>query len=243
VRERVLSLIIVSLIAVPALTSAIERSPAIQQIPAASPSGSATVTIQENVVYATVGGSDLHLDVYEPADLHDEISPAVVLIHGGGWTGFDKSTMRGMGQLLARSGFVGFSVDYRLFKVGEDRWPAQLDDVQRGVRWIRANATSYKVNPRRIGDFGHSAGAQLAALLAMEETTDNSDPAFARYASKVQAVADVSGPTGFRTERDPEGIAFLTAFLGADYAKDPEVWQQASPALRVETFLAGGPQT
>ena len=199
----------------------------------AGPSSQNGVTVQENVAYATVKGTELHLDVYEPSDRGTQTRPAVVLLHGGGWTGFDKSTMRGMGQFLARSGFVAFAVDYRLLHGDENRWPAQLDDVQRAVRWVRANAAKYGVNAEHIGAFGHSAGAQLAALLGMEDTRDNSDPALAKYSSRVQAVVDVSGPTDFTTMKDPEGVAFLASFLGAEYAKHPEIWQDASPAFHV----------
>jgi len=185
-------------------------------------------TVEENVAY---GPGALRLDIYKPGDAGRGARPAVILIHGGGWTSFDKSTMRGMGQFLARSGFVAFAVDYRLLQGTENRWPAQLDDVQRAVRWVRANAGRYGVNPERIGAFGHSAGAQLAALLGMEETRDNSDPALATYSSKVQAVVDVSGPTDFTTEHDPESVVFLSNFLGTDYSKHREVWQDASPAF------------
>jgi acetyl esterase/lipase len=186
-------------------------------------------TVEENVAY----GPGLKLDIYKPADAGKSTRPAVILIHGGGWTSFDKSAMKGMGGFLARSGFVAFAVDYRLLHGTENRWPAQLDDVERAVRWVRANAGKYGVNPDRIGAFGHSAGAQLAALLGMEDLPDNSDPALAKYSSKVQAVVDVSGPTDFTMEKDPEGIAFFTNFLGADYAKYPEVWKDASPAFHV----------
>jgi len=157
----------------------------------------------------------------------------VVLIHGGSWNSLDKSTMRNMGQFLARSGFVAFSVDYRLYEEGKNRWPAQLDDVQHAVRWVRANAARYQVNPDRIGAFGHSAGAQLAALLGMEETRDNSDSALAKYSSRVQAVVDVSGPADFTTERDPHSEVFLSHFFGASYSKKPEIWRDASPAFHI----------
>ena len=186
-------------------------------------------TIDENVPYGNVQGHELQLDIYRPASTDPR--PAVILIHGGGWTSFDKSTMRTMGQFLARQGFIAFAVDYRLFHDGQNRWPAQLDDVQRAVRWVRANAAKYNVNPDRMGAFGHSAGAQLAALLGMEDTRDNSDPALAKYSSRVQAVVDVSGPTDFTTHHDADGVAFLTSFLGADYAKQPDLWKQASPAF------------
>jgi dipeptidyl aminopeptidase/acylaminoacyl peptidase len=91
----------------------------------------------------------------------------------------------------------------------------------------------YNIDPNHIGVFGHSAGAQLAALLGMEDTRDNSDPALANYSSRVQAVVDVSGPTDFTVMHDPDGAAFLTKFLAADYAKHPDVWRDASPAFHV----------
>jgi acetyl esterase/lipase len=198
------------------------------------------VSVQQDVSYGTVGGHALLLDVYEPRELisnsHD-LRPAVVLIHGGSWTGFDKSTMERMGMFLSRSGFVAFSVDYRLFqsngKATENAWPAQLDDVQRAVRWIRANAEKYHVDPNHMGAFGHSAGAQLASLLGLEGTRDNSDPALAKYSSTVQAVVDVSGPTDFTVNHDADGDAFLMKFLGGDYAHHSELWRDASPAFHV----------
>jgi acetyl esterase/lipase len=193
----------------------------------------ADATVTDNVVYAVVDGSELHLDIYRPTIPRAADHPAVVLIHGGGWISLDKGTMRRMGEFLARSGFVAFAVDYRLFQGTQNRWPAQLDDVQRAVRWVRANAARYHVNAEKMGAFGHSAGAQLAALLGMEDTRDNSDPALAKYSSRVQAVVDASGPTDFTTEKDPGGMAFLATFLGADYAKHPEIWREASPVFHV----------
>ncbi len=188
------------------------------------------ISVEQDVSYGT-DGHPLLLDVYQPEGDASTPLPAVVLIHGGGWTSFDKSTMHGMGTFLARSGFVAFSVDYRLLHGTENLWPAQLDDVQRAVRWIRANAAKYHVDAHHIGAFGHSAGAQLAALLGMEDTRDNSDPALAKYSSKVQAVVDVSGPSDFTTNRDPDGDAFLAAFLGGTYAQHPKVWEDASPVF------------
>ena len=205
---------------------------------AQAPQKDTDVAIQENVPYATVDGTELHVDIYQPSDLGKQTRPAIILIHGGGWVGFDKSTMRGMGQFLARSGFVAFAVDYRLFQKDKNRWPAQLDDVQRAVRWIRSNAAKYGVDAAHIGAFGHSAGGQLACLLGMEDTRDNSDPKLAKFSSQVQAVVDVSGPTDFTTHTDPEEVAFLTNFLGGDPTKHPEIWRDASPAFRVSKTTA-----
>lgn len=194
----------------------------------------ATPAVQHDVSYETVNGHPLLLDIYQPDEVSANLCPAVLLIHGGGWISFDKSTMSGMGNFLARSGYVAFAVDYRLMQGKENLWPAQLDDVQHAVRWIRANAAKYHVDPDHIGAFGHSAGAQLAALLGMENTRDNADPALARYSSQVQAVVDVDGPTDFTTNRDADGDAFLTAFLGGDFAHNAAAWRDASPVFHVE---------
>lgn len=193
----------------------------------------AGVTVTENVPYETANSSELRLDVYQPAGPRTEVHPAVILLHGGGWTSFDKSTMHTMGQFLARSEFVAFAADYRLFHENQNRWPAQLDDAQRAVRWVRANAAKYSVDPEHIGAFGHSAGAQLAALLGMEDTRDNSDAELAKYSSRVQAVVDVSGPSDFTSDHDPDGDAFLSHFFGVSYSKDPETWREASPVFHV----------
>jgi len=186
----------------------------------------------QNVVYATVNGTPLHLDVFGAAASGSN-RPAIVLIHGGTWRSLDKSTMQGMAQFLARHGFVAFTVDYRLYQEDKNGWPAQLDDVQRAVRWVRANAERYGVNPDRIGAYGHSSGGQLASLLGMQDTRDNSDPALAKFSSRVQAVVDVDGPTDFTKDHSSEGSAFLTHFLGATYEQKPELWQEASPVFRV----------
>ena len=206
--------------------------------PPIPPAGSSTettdaVSVQQDVPYGMQGSEKLLLDIYQPSEPPSRPRPAIVLIHGGGWSSFDKSTMRGMGNFLARSGYVAVSVDYRLLRGNENTWPAQLDDVQRAVRWLRANAGKYDIDPNHIGAFGHSAGAQLAALLGMEDTRDNSDPALAKYSSRVQAVVDVSGPSDFTTNRDPDGDAELAVFLGGNYAKAPQAWQSASPVFHV----------
>lgn len=212
-------------------------TPAFSTGAAGQPAGS--FSVQENVRCAVRHGQPLLLDVYQLGGPAVKPRPAVVLIHGGGWTSFDKSTMRGMAQVLARSGFTAFSVDYRLFQGTENRWPAQLDDVQLAVRWVRANASNYDVNPDHVGAFGHSAGGQLAALLGVEETRDNSDPSLAQYSSRVQAVVDVSGPTDFTSQRDADGAAFLANFFGAACANGGTatpacaIWRDASPVFHV----------
>jgi acetyl esterase/lipase len=201
---------------------------------AASSEPADPVSLQQDIEYGTQGGEKLLLDIYQPSERSSKARPAVVMIHGGSWTILDKSTMRPMGNFLARAGFVAVSVNYRLLDGSKNRWPAQLDDVQRAVRWLRANAARYNLDPNHIGAFGHSAGAQLAALLGMEDTRDNSDASLAKYSSRVQAVVDVSGPSDFLTNRDPDGDAALAILFGGDYNKLPDLWHSASPVFHVE---------
>ncbi len=206
----------------------------------ATPSSNRSISVHEDVQYGLGGGQKLFLDIYEPSGPSATLRPGIVLIHGGGWSIVDKNGLSGMAQFLARYGFVAASMNYRLLHGADNRWPAQLDDVQRSVRWLRANAARYHVNPDRIGAFGHSAGAQLAALLGMEDTRDrdNSDPKLAKYSSRVNAVVDVSGPTDFTRGHDPDRDAFLANLLGATYSKQPEAWRDASPVFHVSPSAA-----
>ncbi len=212
------------------LQAQVPRTP---QMPPPGSRANHTVSVEKDISYGVVGGHPLLLDVYDPGDESGDVRPAVILLHGGGWTTGDKSGMAELSMLFAQSGYVAFSVGYRLTHDNENLWPAQLDDVQRAVRWIRAHATKYGVDRDRIGAYGYSAGAQLAALLGMEDTRDNCDPALAKYSSRVEAVIDVSGPTDFTTNRDPDGDAFLTTFFGGDFAHRADVWKEASPVFHV----------
>src|SRR5271155_1958107 len=187
--------------------------------------------VYRDIAYGVAGGGAPLLGGFEPANNNGKPRPAVVLVHGGGWTNFDKSTMRALAQFLALAGFVAVPVNYRLFHDDATRWPAQLDDVQRAVRWVRANCAKYSVDPLHVGAYGHSAGAQIATLLGMMETRDNSDALLGKYSSKVQAVVDASGPADFPVDAHDDATEFLSRFLGADFATHPEVWRDASPVF------------
>jgi acetyl esterase/lipase len=201
--------------------------------PAAPPLDVLAGPVHENLVYGVANGETLLLDVFEPANNTGLPRPGIILVHGGAWNSFDKSTMWPLAHFLALAGFVAIPVDYRLFNNDMNHWPAQLDDVQMAVRWVRANSGKYNVDRNHIGAYGHSAGGQLALLLGMVDTRDNSDPALAKYSSKVQAVVDAAGPTDLTAQPDPDGVGYMTGFLGADYAKHPEVWRDASPISHV----------
>lgn len=191
--------------------------------------------VEKDVVYGTVGGTKLLLDVYRPQGFTGK-RPGVVLVHGGGWVMGDKSFYAPVGNLLASHGYVAFSVNYRLAPVAH--YPAQVDDAQRAVRWIRAHAADYNLDPDRIGAMGDSAGGYLVAMLGTRDTRDNSDKDLAGYSSRVQCVVDLYGPTDFTVPKtspgvSEQGLQFLKAFFGKTVEEAPDLYREGSPIIYV----------
>ncbi len=198
-----------------------------------------------DVVYGEVDGQKLMLDMFSPKGGVDgegnELLPAVVFVHGGGWSAGNKKDFRPYARQLAEQGFVTFSVGYRLFNLeGGNLWPAQIDDVQRAVRWIRSKASEYGIDPDRIGASGGSAGGHLVSLLGTIDTRDNSDAALAKYSSRVSCVADIFGPTDMGDDFAPKVEAgervnqLVRGLFGVDPKEIPEVVKAASPLAQVD---------
>lgn len=122
-----------------------------------------------DIEYANVAGESLKLDAYVPDGAGP--FPAVVLVHGGGWTAGDKSggpkkaLIAPMHEPLERAGFAWFSINYRL--APKHRYPACIDDVETAIRWVKAHAAEFRIDPQRIALSGESAGGHLVALAAM----------------------------------------------------------------------------
>ena len=191
--------------------------------------GQERVDVERGVVYGEVAGESLLLDVYRSLPLGEQ-RPAVVLIHGGGmWTG-SRADMEHPAQQLARAGYVAFSIDYRLVDAaaGRHRWPAQLDDVQRAVRWVRAHSADYGIDPVRVGAYGWSAGGQLAALLGTRDTRDAPAP-LASYPSRVACVVDLAGDVDLAVYTQPPALHEVVALLGGTPQEVPERYRDASP--------------
>ncbi|MBI5768715.1 MAG: alpha/beta hydrolase [Verrucomicrobia bacterium] len=131
--------------------------------------------VKTDIEYGTAGGERLKLDAYVPEGAGP--FPAVILVHGGGWTGGDKSGGPKKGYMaplhapLEKAGFAWFSINYRL--APRHRYPACIEDVETAIRWVKARAAEYRVDPRRIALAGESAGGHLVALAAvrMDEST------------------------------------------------------------------------
>jgi acetyl esterase/lipase len=197
----------------------------------------AGVAVKKDVTYGHVTGVDLNLDVYQP-DIPGA-HPAVIAIHGGGWSGGDKGWYTVFGKRMAADGFVVFSINYRL--APRFPYPAQINDCQRAVRWVRAHATDYSVDPERIGAIGDSAGGYLVSVLGTEDTRDNSDADLAMYSSRVSAVVDLYGPADFTvppSSASTAGLNILRSYFGKEPTSDPQMLKEASPAQHVDSKSA-----
>jgi acetyl esterase/lipase len=107
------------------------------------------------------------LDVYRRRDRAGRALPAVLVVHGGGWRHGDKRRMVGVSRALAGAGFAAFNLNYTLASWARPGYRRQPAELRAAVEWIRRNAARMDVDPRRIGALGSSAGAHLAALLAL----------------------------------------------------------------------------
>jgi acetyl esterase/lipase len=197
----------------------------------------AGVTIDHDLVYARYGSRELKLDLYRPESGAGPF-PGIVFIHGGGWRAGTRTQFRRQAAYLATKGFVSVSIDYRFSE--EAAYPAALYDSKAAVRWIRANAARYKVNPDKIAASGGSAGGHLAALLGTtgDVRTLEGNGGNPGFSSRVQAVVAFNGVYDFVSlsqealkRQQIENVVF--PFLGGSINKVPEVWVQASPVAHV----------
>ena len=196
------------------------------------------LVVQKDFVYGKGGDRDLHADFAYPKNATAP-TPAIIHIHGGGWIGGTQRWDGGLAS-FARHGYFAASIEYRLDNVA--KWPAQIQDCKCAVRWLRANAAKYNVNPNRIGVIGESAGGHLVACLdTMAGVKEyEGDGGWPGVSSAVQAVVDWFGPTDFVTPGlYSEQAKFLTMGLfGAPRDKDPALWKSGSPVFYVK---AGDP--
>lgn len=185
------------------------------------------------MVYGEAGGQQLRLDVYRcPAP---GTHPAVLLIHGGGWYSGDKAESQAVAERLNALGLACFAINYRL--TPKFVFPAQVQDCACAVRWVRAHAAEYGVDPKRLGAWGDSAGAHLALMLGTMPPAAFADPTDPnrRLSARVQCVVDLWGPAEFRDPARWPVFAMKAAhgfFGGWPAAKSP-VRAQASPVAYV----------
>ena len=194
-----------------------------------------TVDVQRNVQYGVANGKPLLLDVYQPASRADDSSrPAVVLIHGGGFRVGDKGSWEPEARRVAEKGWVAFSVNYRLDE--PTAFPAEVEDVQAAVRWVREHAGDYGIDASRIGAVGESAGGTLAAMLATLGSGS------LEQGSRVKAAVAWSAPLDLTRLARERGDSWGAPLLGCRLEVCPDRYAAASPITHVDptdspTFL------
>jgi len=184
----------------------------------------------EDVVYAHAGGVPLRFDHYRARKV-DGPSPAVIVVHGGAWMHGDPSQAAGNALHFARRGISTVSISYRL--VPDHRFPAPLDDVRHGLRWVRAHADELGIDAARLALLGLSAGAHLTLLahLARDvpELAPDLPPALRDVSEDVRAVMVHYGPFDLGRARPfPDGTDPAGELLGP--RRDDPAWiHLASP--------------
>jgi acetyl esterase/lipase len=190
-----------------------------------------------DIRYCTGGGQPLLMDVFIPDHRLHTRTPAVLWLHGGGWERGDKNGSSGA-ELLVAQGFVTASIFYRLS--GDWPFPADIEDCKCAIRYLRANADKYGIDPSRIGIAGASAGGHLAMLLAVadEKAGLEGTGGWPNVSSRVQAVSSWYGPTDFIVGamefEHHTGRAVIKLFRGTLEEK-PEAYRRASPITYVNS--------
>jgi acetyl esterase/lipase len=203
-------------------------------VPAAARSQESTpVELVRDLPFGTGGDRELKLDLAQPVG--DGPFPAVLCLHGGGWVAGDRHQMEQTIRVLAARGYVAVSPDYRLAPA--DPFPAAVQDCKAAVRWLRANAKRFKVDPEHIGALGFAAGGHLACLLGVTDKSDGLEGkgGHAAESSRLQAVVSFFGPTDLaRTDWDAEVLEKnLVPLLGGTPRERDEVYRKASPLTYV----------
>jgi len=190
------------------------------------------IAVFSNLTYKEVDSLDLQLDIYRHRSLQ-EPAPLLVFIHGGSWKSGKRSDYLPYLIDFAKKGYVTATVSYRLSGVAP--FPAAVEDVKCALRWLRAHAADYGIQPDRIALVGGSAGAHLAMMVGYADEALFSADCPYELSSKVQAVVNLYGPTDLTT---PYGRnhKVVQQFLRSTYEEHPERFVAASP----RTYISPG---
>lgn len=192
----------------------------------------------KDIEYGKVGDRSLQLDLYRPKDLKRAV-PVIIFIHGGGWYKGNRQDYRLYVIDFAKRGYVTATISYRFTDVA--KYPAQIEDAKCAVRFLRANAAKYSIDPNKIAVAGGSAGGHLSLMVGYTPEIkklegEGGNPG---VSSAVQAVIDLYGPTDLTTKEalvaDP-----IKRFFPRPYEESKEDYEMASPMTHVHK---GNPPT
>ncbi len=153
-----------------------------------------SINLTEGLVYKQVlpGGTQLHVDMLVPSGQKDETFPLIVYINGGGFTGSQPSRSITQRMAFAQAGYVVASIQHRV--VPTARFPEPVEDVKAAVRWLRAHAAEFSIDPTRVGTVGSSAGGYFATMLGVTGDVKEFDVGEnTNESSAVNAVIDLYG--------------------------------------------------
>jgi acetyl esterase/lipase len=198
------------------------------------------ITVWKDIVYAVVDGHELKLDIAVPKYLKAP-APAIVDIPGGAWRVVRKSSEDAL--FYAEYGFIGVSITHRTSDIAP--FPAAVHDCKTVIRWLRAHAEKYHINPDKIGVTGFSSGGHLAVLLGTSggDAYLEGHGGYENYSSRVQAVVDHFGPTDFLKMNDtdlpdradvfrPDSAPSL--FLGGPLREKADLARLANPIIYID---------
>lgn len=190
----------------------------------------AGVEFEKNIEYSNPDDQHLQLNMARPKDGAGPF-PAVICIHGGGFRAGTRESFNGLCLQLAERGYVAVTVSYRL--APKYQFPAAVYDVKAAVRWMRANAEKYQIDPDRIGTTGGSAGGHLAQFLGVTSGVSKfeGDGGNAEYSSSVKCVVNFYGPSDFTKSYDASVDAkdVLPLFLGGNLEQERHRHIESSP--------------
>jgi acetyl esterase/lipase len=204
---------------------------------------SGQIVIEEDITYGKAGNTELKLDLVRPQG--DGPFPAIVFIHGGGWSGGNRQAYRGQIREAAGRGYVAATISYRLMQFDQARketttatpiFPAQIHDAKAAIRWLRAHAEQYQVDPDRIGVTGASAGGHLSLLVGLTDPSSSleGDSGNPDQSSRVQAVVNVFGPTDMAFCYEHSSVAWIfRLFMGGTPSEAAQRYKAASPVTYV----------
>lgn len=214
-----------SLFAVPFALALAVASASGQKQPAV-PDG---VTFETGIEYTNPDDQHLKLNIARPKG--DGPFPAVVCIHGGGFRAGKRESYDALTIKLAERGYVAVTVSYRL--APKYPFPAAIHDTKAAVRWLRAHAKQYHIDPDRIGTTGGSAGGHLAQFLGVTGDVKEFEGTggHAEQSSKVKCVVNVYGPSDFTKSygKSVDAAEVLPLFLGGNLEKARALHIKASP--------------
>ena len=196
-----------------------------------------STTAYDGICYTQTGTPEL-MDILSPKP-GKELLPVILCIHGGAWTGGDRTEMNAAMAWLQGLGYCTCTIDYRLAPAAP--FPAQIQDCKCAVRYLRAHAGALHIDPNRIGVFGISAGGHLALLLGLTSHVASLEGTggWNGESSKVQCVADLCGPTDFvrwpdYLQASPEVHSIMESFLGGPLETHRALAAEASPITYVK---------